>query len=309
MKYLLGISIIIIGLQTKAQQEPMYTHYSFNTLSINPAYAGSRNVLSATTLTRFQWVNFDGAPITQTIQIHTPLRNNKAGLGLSFVNDRIGPTNTTSIFGDLAIKIKMGEKGKFAFGFRGGIRIRNNNLQDLELVQSVDPKFQNNAVNEILPNIGFGLYYSNPKFYLGIGVPYLLRSSYDANFIGTNNLAYQENHAFFIAGGIFNLTKTGTVKLKPTTFLKLARGAKPQLDITSLFYFNDKVWAGPMFRTGDSFGLLIGLSLTDQFSFGYSFDWSYGVNTGRYNSGGHEVMLRYDFIFKSKGKIVSPSYF
>lgn len=309
MKCIVAILFILASVSLRAQQEPMYTHYSFNTSAVNPAYAGSRNVLSATSLTRFQWANFDGAPITQTINIHSPLRNNKAGVGFNFVNDKIGPTNTTSFFGDIAIKIKMGKKAKLALGFKAGLRIRNNKLNELSLNQSIDPKFQNNAVNEISPNIGFGAYYHHPKFNIGFGIPHILRTEFASNTLGGTNEAFQERHLFFIAGGVINLKKDGSLILRPSTFLKIARGAKPQLDVTALLYIDNKFWVGPMLRTGDAFGALVGLPITEQFSLGYSFDWSWGVNTGRYNAGGHELMLRYDFIFKNKGKIVSPIAF
>jgi len=309
MRYLMVIAFFLGCAQLKAQQEPMYTHYSFNTSAVNPAYAGSRNVLTATSLTRFQWVNFDGAPITQTLTLHSPLRNNKAGIGFNFVNDKIGPTNTSSLFGDIAVKIEMGKKAKLALGFKAGLRIRNNKLNELSLNQTLDPKFQNNAMNEVSPNIGFGAYYHHPKFNFGFGIPYLLKTDFSANFLSGSNEAFQERHLFFIAGGVIDLKKDGSLVLRPSTFLKLAKGAKPQLDVTALLYINKKFWFGPMIRTGDSFGALVGLPVTDQFSLGYSFDWSWGVNTGRYNTGGHELMLRYDFIFKNKGKVVSPSAF
>ena len=309
MQKLLTIVFIVLSFSLKAQQDPMFTHYSFNTLSVNPAYAGSRNILSATALHRSQWVNFDGAPHTQTINLHSPILQNKAGAGLTFMNDKIGPTNTSSVFGDFAVKIKVNKKGKLALGLKAGLKFRSNKLTELELDQINDPKFQTNAQNQILPNLGFGFYYSSPKFYLGLGVPYLLRNEFSANANGSDNFARESRHTYIISGGVIELSKDKNIQLRPSTLLKIAEGAKPQLDITALFYFNNKIWLGPMFRTADAAGVLAGIKVSDQFSVGYSFDWSYGVNTGRYNGGGHELMLRYDFRFKNKGKIESPAPF
>ena len=125
---------------------------------------------------------------------------------------------------------------------------------------------------------------------------------------GTTSSA-ERRHYFLIAGTVFNLNETGSIKLKPTTFFKITQGAPIEMDLTALFYFQDKYWVGPMLRTTDALGVLAGLNITDQFSLGYSFDWSLGNKTAKYNGGSHELMLRYDFVFGDKAKIRSPRYF
>ena len=142
-----------------AQQEAMFTHYMNNTLAVNPAYAGSRDALTITALHRSQWVGFDGAPTTQTVTMHTPLFNNKLGLGLSVVHDQIGPVKTTSAYVDLAYIIKTSEKGHLAFGLKGGFNFMQANLSTLQLNQQSDAAFQDNIQSKFLPNFGFGIYY------------------------------------------------------------------------------------------------------------------------------------------------------
>lgn len=306
------IAMLILGgaFQAFAQQEAMFTHYSFNTLGVNPGYAGSRNALTVTGLHRSQWVNFPGAPTTQTLALHAPVFNEKVGLGLSFINDKIGPSTNTGIFVDFAYKIKVGNKGKLAFGLKGGLNVRGDQLSGLTTIDDNDPNFETNVQSQLLPNFGFGLYYSLPRFYAGISTPRLLQNKFESNTTtGGTNLAAESRHYYLIAGTIFNLTENGNVKLKPTTFFKVTAGAPIELDITALFYYKNMMWAGPMFRTGDAVGVLAGVSLTDQFSIGYSFDWSFANSTGRYNGGSHELMLRYDFFFNKKSKIESPRYF
>jgi type IX secretion system PorP/SprF family membrane protein len=311
MKKLVLIALVLVSaFQLKAQQEAMFTHYSFNTLAVNPGYAGSRDALTVTGLHRSQWVSFPGAPTTQTLTLHTPVFNDKIGLGLSFVNDKIGPTKSSGIFVDFAYKIKVGDKGKLAFGLKGGLNVRGDELTTLTTIEDNDPNFQSNVQSQLLPNFGFGIYYSLPRFYAGISTPRLLENKFETNTTsGTTNLASEARHYYFIAGTIFNLTSNGNLKLKPTTFVKVTSAAPVELDVTALFYYKDMIWAGPMFRTGDAFGVLAGINITDQFALGYSFDWSFGNSTGRYNAGSHELMLRYDFIFNEKSKIESPRYF
>lgn len=306
---LLTVFAILMGAATFAQQDAMFTHYSFNTLAVNSGYAGSRDALTVTGLHRSQWINFPGAPTTQTLTVHAPIANDKMGLGLSVLNDKIGPTQLTGVNADFAYKIQLGERGKLAFGLKAGLNFRANRLvSKVTTAEGDDNAFQSDIQTDLLPNFGFGVYYSTPKFYVGLSTPRLLENDLAANTT-TSISSREQRHYFFIAGAVFPINESGSVKLRPTTFFKLTQGAPAELDLTALFYFQDKYWVGPMLRTTDAVGVLAGLNITDQFSLGYSFDWSFGNKTAVYNAGSHELMLRYDFIFKSKGKILSPRYF
>ena len=307
-KLVLIIATIASALGANAQQDAMFTHYSFNTLGVNPAYAGSRDALTVLGLHRSQWVSFPGAPITQTVTAHMPIVNDKMGVGLSLLHDKIGPTRNMGFFVDFAYRIRVGDKGKLAFGIKGGTSMLANELADLSTTDGGDNTFAQNIQSQFLPNFGAGVYYQLPRFYVGLSTPRLLENDYQSNTTA-GSVASEARHYFLIAGGMIDLTKDAKVQLKPTTFVKLTAGAPIEVDLTALFYFNQKFWAGPMFRTGDAFGVLAGLNINPQFSLGYSFDWSYGLNTGKYNAGSHELMLRYDFVFRDKGKILSPRYF
>jgi type IX secretion system PorP/SprF family membrane protein len=179
LKTITFVSCLTLGAMTvQAQQVPMYTHYMYNTLAVNPAYAGSRDALTLTGLYRSQWVGFKGAPETQTFTMHTPLRNEHIGLGLAVVNDKIGPVNNTSVVGDFAYRIKLNEKSKLAFGISAGANLFQANLSALNLDQQTDPTFQNNVNNHVTPNVGFGAYYSRERFYAGVSSPCLLQNTY-----------------------------------------------------------------------------------------------------------------------------------
>ena len=95
----------------RAQQDPQYTQYMYNTMSVNPAYAGSRGQLSIAALYRSQWVGLDGAPKTQTLNLHSPIRNSKLGYGISIVNDNIGDGVVQETYFDAVIgqAVKIGE--------------------------------------------------------------------------------------------------------------------------------------------------------------------------------------------------------
>lgn len=307
---IIAVLVLTFGSFTiNAQQTPMYTHYMYNTLMVNPGYAGSRDALTVTALYRSQWVDFKGAPITQTLSMHTPLNNEHIGLGLSVLNDKIGPTNNTSVYGDFAFIMKLNEKSKLALGLSAGADIFRADLSNLALDETNDPVFLSNIDNHVTPNFGFGAYYSRERFYAGISVPKLLQNNYSSKDEINGNILVgkEQRHYFFIAGALFNLSDN--LAFKPTTFVKVTAAAPIEADLTASFIIMKKLLIGAMIRTGDAFGGLIGLDITDQLHLGYSYDWSYGLRTGKYNQGSHEFVLRYDFIFSSKKQIHSPRNF
>lgn len=291
-----------------AQQDAMFTHYMFNTLSVNPAYAGSRDALTITGLHRSQWVGFDGAPTTQTLTLHSPIYNENLGVGLSIVNDKIGPTNMTAVYGDFAYKLKINDKAKLAFGISGGLNIRQSGLTDVALDEDIDQSFTTDEESALLPNFGFGVYYSTDKYYIGVSTPKLLKNDFKTNSTeGGTNLASEERHYFLIAGAVFDINHE--FKIKPTTLVKVNEGSPIQVDLTATVIFQEKIWGGLMYRTGDAAGVMVGIYITPQLAAGYSFDWSFGNKTMEYNMGSHEIMLMYDLVYNSKAKIRSPRYF
>lgn len=306
MKKITLLTVVILALSSsmRAQQDAMFTHYMYNTLWLNPAYAGTRDAFTVTGIYRSQWVGFDGAPIDQTLTMHSPLLNGKMGIGLSVLNDKIGPTKSTSIALDLDYQIRLDKKSKLSFGLKGLANMYSNNLNTLNLDNQNDLAFAQNT-KRTLPNVGSGIYYYRERFYVGISTPKLLENKLTTNSLGS--ASKEQRHYFLILGTVFNLNKD--IKLKPTCFVKATEAAPIEGDITASFLIKDKYSVGAMYRTGDAIGVLLGYNFTEQFTLGYSFDWSMANTTGKYNNGSHEIMLRYDLISKSKAKIKSPRFF
>ena len=298
--------VVILNLvAANAQQDAMYTHYSFNMLSINPAYAGSREVLTLTTLHRSQWIGFEGAPVTDNFTIHAPLFKHKMGIGLSALNDKIGPVNNTSFNASYAYKIKFKVGGQLSMGINGGINLLQANLVGLVATNSNDVTIANNTRNQLTPNFGVGFYFTRKKYFLGFSSPKLIKNKIDPT--APSGLSLERRH-FYLTGGIV-LKMSEAISFRPTLLVKMTQAAPVQTDLTALFIFNKVVEIGGMYRTGDAVGLLLGYNFENNLRVGYSFDWSYGVQTSRVNAGSHELMLRYDFISKTKKRIVSPRYF
>ncbi|HEX2937060.1 MAG TPA: type IX secretion system membrane protein PorP/SprF [Bacteroidales bacterium] len=302
VKYLIAGAALLLTGTISAQQDPMYTQYMFNLLAVNPAYAGSHGALNVTGLYRNQWVGVEGAPSTQTLFAHSPFIKKNIGLGLTVVNDKIGPVRQTMLFADYSYTIRVSANTKLAMGLKAGINMLKTSFSDVELTQTNDQSFVDEPLSP-QPNFGFGLYLYSEKYYVGVSVPKLLKNKLEQT-IDYSKITLQQH--FFIMGG-YVFTINDKLKFKPTSLIKMTGGAPMSLDLTASILYREKLWLGIGHRFGDSFGALIQFQVSPQLRLGYSFDQTLS-QMARYNSGSHEIMFTYDFIFK-KDKIISPRYF
>lgn len=307
LKILLPVLTIAMNGIAHAQQDPMYTMYMWNTLSVNPGYAGSADLFTITGLAREQWVGLDGAPSTQTLTLHTPLSNNAIGIGLSAVHDEVGPVNNTLLFGDFAYRIRVTKNARLAFGLKAGVDLFQADLTSVPGTDVGDPLFQQNTSSSAKPNFGFGLYYWSKKGYVGISTPKLMQHSRlgvdDAN--GTVSAITQKRHLFLIAGYVF--TFSPAVKFRPSFLLKAVDGAPLSIDLTANFLLLERLWLGAAYRNEDSMAGIIAYNITEQLRAGYAYDLT--LSPLRAHEGGtHELMLQYDLSF-TREKTLSPRYF
>jgi type IX secretion system PorP/SprF family membrane protein len=306
MKKFIKFNIIAIVLLSSysaiSQQLPQFTQYMYNTISINPAYAGSRETLSLVGLHRSQWVGLDGGPTTQTFSIHSPMRNEKVGLGLSFINDELGFENFTYIYADFSYTIHINAKTKLAFGLKGGFTSYSID-QELRNAEPNDPAIYG-IEDRWSPNIGAGVFLHTNKWYFGLSAPRILNTDY----VGTNNYSALERVSYYLTGGyVFDVNKT--VKFKPAFLVKATNGAPISYDLTANFLFNEKFWLGAAYRFNESagaFGALADFQVSKQLRIGNAYE--YPISDIRpYNNGTHEILLMFE-VFKSK-RVKSPRYF
>ena len=285
-----------------AQQDAQFTQYMYNTININPAYAGSRGVMSIFGLHRTQWVGLDGAPTTNAFSINTPLNNSNLGLGVSLVNDKIGPTSDNTLSADLSYTIPMNNDYKLSFGVKASGNIFNLDTAKLTPADAGDPNLQN-FDNEFSPNFGAGVYLHSDKLYLGLSVPNFLQ---DSKYNDNDVAVFQERMNFYFIGGyVFDLSPS--IKFKPAFLTKLVTGAPLQVDASANFLFFDKLMLGGAYRWDAAVSALAGFQITDGLFIGYSYDME-TTQLRKYNSGSHEVFLRFE-LFNKVSKMVSPRFF
>ena len=224
-----------------------------NGLAINPAYAGSREVVSLLFSQRWQWVGFDGAPTTTGISAHMPSKSKTIAFGLQILDERIGVTNNLSVFGNYAYRVRLGT-GRLSLGFKAGVEVLKENLNMITLPQKDDPTFLNSKPTSYLPNFGCGAYYYNEKFFAGLSVPSLLsyrESSTGRGFTPYNNI---QNYNFLLTGGvIFKINDN--VKVKPSTLLRFHANSPIQYDLNCnvILFKDDLLWVGTSYRSKEAF--------------------------------------------------------
>jgi type IX secretion system PorP/SprF family membrane protein len=294
---LLGVSNV------EAQQDAQFTQYMYNTVNVNPAYAGSRGVLSIFGTHRAQWVGLEGAPTTSAASIHSPINNSKVGLGLSVIQDEIGPSDKSIISADFSYTINTSENYKLSFGLKGTASLFNVDYTKLNRYDLNDPRFQNNIDNQFSPNVGAGVYYHSDKLYAGVSVPFILETKHFND--NASSVAKDVLHYYFIGGYVFDLSET--TKFKPAFLIKSVKGAPLQADLTANFMFNDKFVVGGAWRWSAALSGLVGFQVNENWFIGYTYDTD-TTKLANYNSGSHEFFLRYEFKGKQE-KIVFPRFF
>ncbi|MEZ4793207.1 MAG: type IX secretion system membrane protein PorP/SprF [Gelidibacter sp.] len=301
LKTLLGVLIFFTFAAADAQQDPQYTQYMYNTMSVNPAYAGQREVLSITGLYRTQWVGIDGAPKTQTLGIHAPLRNEKIGLGLSIVNDALGPASESNIDANFSYTIQISDNNtKLSFGVKAGMHLLDTDWSKGRY-RNPDNVFNEN-ISLFSPTVGAGMYLHNRKWYVGLSVPNFITTKHYNDF--QESVAAERINYYLIAGYVFDLSEN--TKLKPAALVKAVSGAPIIADVSANFLFNDKITLGVAYRWDDAISGLAGFQVTDGLYIGYAYDAT-TTNLNNYNSGSHEIMVRFEL--QKLGRILSPRFF
>lgn len=319
IKHWAGALLLILGIgssQVRAQQDKMFSQYMFNMMALNPAYAGSRDVLSMSALYRNQWTGVEGAPQTATFTMDMPLNRERVGVGLQLYGDKYGPVQEAGGFVSYAFRIKVGARSTLALGLQGGAASYNVNLADIKTAPDggvADPAFASN-ISKILPNFGTGIYLSNDRSYLSLSVPRLIKNKLNEYNVG-DVLATQRRHAYLAAGFVVGISPS--VKMKPSMLVKYAEGAPLGFDANINFWFADRVAIGTSIRRNqfsdwspvgtDAIIGILEIQLTDQFRFGYSYDRTMN-NFKDVAPSSHEIMIRYEFGF-GKNRILTPRYF
>lgn len=295
------IVLLFTTIVSLAQQDAQFTQYMYNTININPAYAGSRGALSIFALHRAQWVGLNGAPITNALSVNTPLKNSRVGLGLTIINDKIGPVQENMISGDFSYTIPTSDQVSLSFGIKATANLFDLDVAKLNPVDD-DPTLRDYN-NKFSPNIGVGVYLHSQKAYVGLSVPNFIETNrYDDNEVA---IFKEKINYYLIAGYILDLNSS--LKFKPALLTKVVEGAPLQVDLSGALMFNEKLTIGLSYRWSAAVSAMVGFQISDAIYIGYGYDLE-TTRLDNYNSGSHEIFLRYE-LFKNNDKITTQRFF
>jgi len=319
-KLFISVFISVVALTSlRAQQDPAYSMYMFNGLFINPAYAGSQEVVDVMAIYRAQWVGLTGAPQTANVSINSPFRREQYAAGLVVESDNLGLSNTVNITPSFAYRLRFSNHTKLSFGVQASFGyFYQNNAQAVLGSTISDPAYAKND-KLFVPNAGFGIYYYGQRFFVGVSAPHLLPTDL-GNKVGLAgytdaSVAHLYNQYIFTAGYVFGKDPS-IVKFRPTILLKYQQGLPhniPQIDISPALLFVDRLWLGVTYRTGGDVSYIgqaiivfLQVKITPQLQLGYAYDAEL-TSLAHYTSGTHEIMLGYTFSYDKK-RFVTPRY-
>jgi type IX secretion system PorP/SprF family membrane protein len=305
----LTIAIILLWLlplatMVKAQQETQHSMYFFNPVLLNPAYAGSQEAIQVTGTVRDQWTGLKGAPKTQVLSLHSPLKTENIGVGFTVLNDQLGITKNTGVYADLACSIKVNKKNnRLAFGVKVGMDFFRQDFSSLRVNHNTDPLYTEGFnYKKNLFNLGAGLYYYGKRHYIGISTPRLVKNKID---LASGQQAIQENHYYAFGGIVVKINPA--INMRPSFIVKYVNNAPLSIEGNLSFLFYEKIWIGAMYRHKAATGLNIMYNINQNLRIGYAYDYQL-TSLQKFSQGSHEIMLSYDLRTKAKG-FKSPRYF
>jgi type IX secretion system PorP/SprF family membrane protein len=305
MKKILNTFIILlIPIGLAGQLKPVTDQYMLNPMSINPAFAGNRGALNIAAFYRQQWVGINGAPETMTLASDAPLLDAKLGVGLIIERDKIGVTKETSFNSNYAYKIKVG-KGNLSFGLGAGLITTNTAYSDLVALQPGDEFYQADSKVYVVPDFSFGLYYTLHNYFAGFSIPELLSYNFNSDKNKYSPKALPGQYYYLFNTG-YLIEINSKIKFLPSTLISFSPNEKILYDINAHFNFMDKLWAGISYRNNRSIAGLFQYQINNQLRVAYSYNVDFG-KLSTYSNGSHEIMLRYEFRYKTD--VVNPLIF
>lgn len=297
------VLISVVTIPSMAQQLPQFTQYMYNTIAVNPAYAGSRETLTVIGLHRSQWLGFPGGPTTQTLSVHAPMLNEKVGLGFSFINDELGFENFVYMYGDFSYTIQLNEISKLSFGLKGGFTAFS---VDNELYTSnPDDQLIANIENRWTPNVGAGIMWLWERGYLGLSAPRLVNNDFspDSLYKALERVSY-----YFTGGYVFDIGFM--TKFKPSFMIKATNGATVSTDVSANFLFFERLWLGAAYRINNisgALGIMTDFQVLRDWRIGYTFELPTS-EIRPYTDGTHEIILMFE-VFNPRKRETSPRYY
>ena len=294
--------LAVFSISLSAQQLPLYSQYMFNTLEINPAYAGFKPAMQFTSIFRKQFNGIRDAPQTALMSFDMPIGETKLGVGVRLVDDKISVSQTLGAQGSLSYHIE-GDESRISFGLQFGAMNYKANLTNLNITNPGDPVFSQD-VNTLVGNVGTGIFYNTDKYYVGVSVPNIVRTHLRETAVELAEYEVRQALHFYVNAGML-IDLNDNFILKPSFLVRGVKGIPINYDINANVFFREMFSVGLSYRSKSAVVGLMDVRVIPQLRLGYAYDY----NVGRLNAfakGTHEIILRYHIPFDRDA--LMPSY-
>ncbi|MDN3673453.1 type IX secretion system membrane protein PorP/SprF [Flavobacterium branchiarum] len=302
-KTIILLLLLTVYFPSFAQQDSQYTQYMYNTLTINPGYTGTSGVTNILGIYRAQWVGLDGAPKTANLSIQGPVSSNGQGLGFTVINDQIGATSETTAAINYSYPITLSEDVKLSLGLSAVGNFWDIDYNKLTIQNQNDIDLAG-KLSKFSPNIGAGVFMYSDKWYVGVSIPKILETEFYDDI--QTSMVTRKKHFYMMGGYVFTLSDA--VKFKPAAMIKAVVGSPLGVDLSANFLLEEKFTLGVAYRWDAAVSAMAGFQVSEGLNIGYAYDFDTS-KLGRYNSGSHEVFLRFDLLSLAKSRIITPRFF
>lgn len=298
MQHLYTITFLLMcSFFLKAQNNTPYTMFVFNKLQYNPAYAGSKDVLTFGAHYRHQWQGVLGAPRTITAFAHTPIAQKRSGLGLSITADEIGIFSTVLTNLAYTYRIPLKNDTRLSFGLNAQFDHTRFDWSKADLVDQVDNAIPFGAAANSAINFGLGLYYEGPRFYVGASMPQLLRNAITSD-VYSGFSKFNPLRTYYLMGGVV-FPIGNNIHIKPAVLLSYIPNAPFEADFNLSVLFLDSFWIGASYRLQESANVFVQVPVTKNLKVAIGVDYAL-AEINQFTKGSFEVMLEYSFRFENE---------
>ena len=273
-----------------AQQEPLFTQYYVNDMSINPAISGSKSYNPLTIQTRQQWLGFEGAPLSTNISYHGAL-NNSSAMGGYFMFDKATPSLQANLHLNYAYHVPLNYNDvKLSFGLGAKLMYHNIDFNKEDLPPGIDPAFSASSYDKTLADASSGVYLYGKEFYVGFSVSNMFQSSFNTEVQGSPYPNSEYRNYYGMGAYKFQIINNDW-QLEPSILIRKMQYQKGLTDITTRILYLDNTWAGLTYRNNGiaifSFGFGANMHIS------YSYDHSFSDEITQYSFGTHELGISF----------------
>lgn len=290
----------------RSQDQAVFNHYVSNQGILNPAYNGTRDIISGLLVHRSQWLGMKGAPMSDALNVHAPIEHSDLGVGIVLLNDNIGFTNNLEFFAACSYKLKLDRKHTLSLALQLGFKNVIYDANKAVTVDYGDPVFDG-KISKFGFNFGFGAYWYANNYFAGLSVPRFFSNKYNSDKQEIKNTVEIKNiHTYLYGGYVFDIND---LKVKPTGLLRIVPGAPLQLDVSCQVLLMEKLWLGLSYRTVTELAFLSEYQLNKRFAIKYSFDYPLNSISKYAKLGTHELGIQFDFSLNKRPGMRSIRYF